>query len=86
MLYFNQIEGESDNMKSIYLVVSIVPYEGKAIEYITDSKEDLKRYLQIAKEASLFLYRYLHVLVVNSDGLPLTADDLNFQDTSNYDT
>ena len=72
-------------MKSIYLVVSIVPYEGKAIEYITDSKEDLKRYLQIAKEASLFLYRYLHVLVVNNDRLPLTADDLVFQNADEYD-
>ena len=72
-------------MKSIYLVVSIVPYEGQNIEYITKSKNELKKYLQIAKEASLFLYRYLHVLVINSDRLPLTADGLAFHNADEYD-
>jgi hypothetical protein len=73
-------------MKEIYLVVSIFPYEGQNIEYITKSKKDLKKYLQIAKSASLFLYHYLSVLVIDSSSLPLSADNLNFQDTSNYDT
>jgi len=73
-------------MKEIYLVVSRIPYEGQNIEYITNSKKDLKKYLQAVKSTSLFLDHYLFVLVIDSSSLPLTADNLNFQDILDYDT
>ena len=73
-------------MKEIYLVVSRIPYEGQNIEYITYSKKDLKKYLQAVKSTSLFLYHDLFVLVIDSSSLPLTADNLKFQDTLDYDT
>lgn len=74
-------------MKEIYLVVSRIPYEGQNIEYITNSKKDLKKYLQAVKSTSLFLYHDLFVLVIDSSSsLPLTADNLKFQDPLDYDT
>jgi hypothetical protein len=71
-------------MNIIYIVVSVIPYEGERIEFIGYDEWDLDQYLKTEKKSSPETFKFLKVIEIYTKDYPKWRHDLEYHNASNY--